>query len=290
MFESVLRRLPPHLPGRVRREIKALYRQSNTIVFYLFVFIYLSTVLFRNLAFYRYRASPRLRDLGYDILPDWEHNEVLTAAEDVPMILCNGSMVVAALMAMWGNSKMLGVNMLIRVLAVLCIGHTLRFFTYMSTTLPGTQENCLPGHLQNMHPPQPTTFGEVFTRIAANPGNNCGDLMFSGHILGILTPTLMVHRFGPGAIVETGLLSQGLLSAWLCVLYACVIAQGFIIVTLRNHYTADIVVSGYVCPLLWNWCVVLVHEHHACARARTHTHTHALTPVAWHARTGTMAS
>ena len=83
--------------------------------------------------------------------------------------------------------------------------------------------------------------------------------MFSGHLLGIITPVLMIHTFGYESIVETGVLSRRLFRLWLAMLYICIVLQSLIIVGLRNHYTADVVVSAYVSPLLWNWYNGVMH-------------------------------
>jgi hypothetical protein len=118
--------------------------------------------------------------------------------------------------------------------------------------MPGTTEHCLPGHLSEMDPPQPTTLKEVFfTRIAMNPGNNCGDLMFSGHILGVITPVLMVGKYGHDCFVKTGALPELVYKVFMGILWSLIGFQASLILMMRNHYTADVVVSFYVAPLLW---------------------------------------
>ena len=62
---------------------------------------------------------------------------------------------------------------------MLCIGHTLRFFTYISTSYPGTSMHCRPENVGKINPPSPQTLYEVFIgRVALAPGANCGDLLF----------------------------------------------------------------------------------------------------------------
>lgn len=218
---------------------------------------YLSTMAFRNLAFYRFEPRPRLRDLGFDTLPDLENNEFWEAVKDVPMttsMWMMGLTCIASLMFGSGNKTPYAVNMLRRVLAMLSLGHCLRFCTYISTTMPGTTERCLPGHLDQMHPPQPTTLKEVFfTRIALNPGNNCGDLLFSGHVLGVVTPVLMVGKYGESVFVDSHIISRRLFRGILTVSWSLIFMQSALILMMRNHYTADIVVSLYVSPLLWDY-------------------------------------
>ena len=66
-----------------------------------------------------------------------------------------------------------------RFLEMLCIGHTLRFFTYISTSYPGTSRHCSPENVGKIKPPSPQTLYEVFIgRVALAPGANCGDLLF----------------------------------------------------------------------------------------------------------------
>ncbi|KAH9260187.1 hypothetical protein BASA81_001356 [Batrachochytrium salamandrivorans] len=180
---------------RLKHESRLLCAQVYILLLCGFVMTYGSTMVFRNLAFYRYEARPRLKDLGFDSLPDLENNHFWAAMVDYPMQTSMWAMAVTCVVSLlFGTtSTPYAVNMLRRVLAMLALGHCLRFGTYIATTIPGTGEHCLPGHLDEMHPPQPTTMKEVFlTRLALNPGNNCGDLMFSGHILGIVTPVLMM--------------------------------------------------------------------------------------------------
>jgi hypothetical protein len=198
-----------------------------------------------------------MRDLGFDFLPDLENNDFWATIKDVPMttsMWAMGFTCVVSVLFGKGKQTPYAVNMLRRVLAMLSLGHCLRFCTYISTSMPGTTERCLPGHLNEMHPPQPTTLKEVFfTRIALNPGNNCGDLMFSGHILGIVTPVLMVGKYGEQCMVQTGLCSPRTFFIIMAILWSLIIFQATLILMMRNHYTSDIVVSGYVTPLLWNY-------------------------------------
>jgi len=242
---------------RLIHEYRLVCAQLPFFLLCAFVMMYLSTMVFRNLAFYRYEPRPRLRDLGFDLLPDLENDDFWFAIKDVPMTssmwLMGFTCIISVLFGK-GQETPYAVNMLRRVLAMLSLGHCLRFCTYISTSMPGTTERCLPGHLDEMDPPQPKTLKEVFlTRIALNPGNNCGDLMFSGHILGIVTPVLMVVKYGELVLVKTGLCSIRTMNAILGVLWLLIIFQGMLIVMMRNHYTSDIVVSTYVTPLLWNY-------------------------------------
>ena len=253
---------------RLRYEYRLLCAQLPFILLCAFIMTYLSTMVFRNLAFYRFVPRPRMRDLGFDTLPDLENDAFWAAIKDVPMtasMWIMGCTCIISVLFGQGHKTPYAVNMLRRVLAMLSIGHCLRFCTYISTSMPGTTERCLPGHLNEMHPPQPTTLKEVFfTRIALDPGNNCGDLMFSGHILGIVTPVMMVGKYGEKCLIETGLCSQRTFTFIMCIMWMLIIFQATLILMMRNHYTSDIVVSAYVTPLLWNYYCTVLQPNDLC--------------------------
>jgi len=141
--------------------------------------------VFRNLAFYRFESGDRLKDIGYELLP--EMNGPGSSFADIPMYFVSLGLLVLCLYTFIPSQsegspiakKPFAVNILVRYIAMLVLGHTLRFMTYFPTSLPGTADQCL-GDVSKI---QPTTLVEVFfTRFALEPGENCGDLMFSGHM------------------------------------------------------------------------------------------------------------
>ncbi len=213
-------------------------------------------MLFRNLAFYRYEPRPRLPDAGFELLPELANNKAWEGVKDLPLNAAMITMIVVCMASLFRGSLHTPhiVSMLKRVLVMLSVGHTLRFCTYMATTMPGTTTHCLPGHLDEVHPPQPTTLREVFiTRIALNPGNNCGDLMFSGHMFGTITPILMVAKYGKATLVDTNIIRQRTFNFYIHFMYCLIPIQGMFIIMMRNHYTSDVVVSCYLTPLLWRF-------------------------------------
>ena len=74
------------------------------------------------------------------------------------------------------------------------MGHFLRFCTYIVTTMPGSAEHCF-GDFDGLNPPKPKTITEVFTRFALVPGNNCGDLCFSGHVFECTLMVLLIKKY-----------------------------------------------------------------------------------------------
>jgi hypothetical protein len=62
-----------HARRRFSQELSLLRRQWRMWLLCLATGVYGASMVFRNLAFYRYRAGPRLtQDLGFDLLPEWQ--------------------------------------------------------------------------------------------------------------------------------------------------------------------------------------------------------------------------
>lgn len=83
----------------------------------------------------------------------------------------------------------------------------------------------------------------------ASPTSNCGDLIFSGHMLTVLLLSGCLFRYGQ-PIWRTSTRATNALRA-LCVLLCA--AQALLILAARHHYTVDVVVALYTVPLLWSW-------------------------------------
>ena len=106
--------------------------------------VYGASMVFRNLAFYRYRAGPRLtQDLGFDVLP--ESQGYLT---DSPMfvlqVILIGVCSLSFVPCRTGPPAAYAVNVVRRWGMMIAMGNTLRFLTYISATLPGSAKHCLP--------------------------------------------------------------------------------------------------------------------------------------------------
>ena len=150
-----------------------------------------------------------------------------------------------------GRVKPYAVNIGLRFLETMAMGHTLRFFTYIGTTLPGASHACLSGSkFETWTAPPPDTIGEIFTRVpTGHPATNCGDLVFSGHIFRTWTIVLLIMTYcgrvyrlkpGPERLVKGIVIVTGLV-------------QLPLVIAARNHYTVDCVVASYLGPLFWYW-------------------------------------
>jgi len=138
------------------------------------------------------------------------------------------------------RQNMGAVRMVLEVFTMNSVGHTFRFFTYAVTGLPGPAPHCAPGA-------QSAIFdGNIWGTNKVN-SVNCGDLIFSGHMLFVLTMALAIthHRHS--------LWRRRHLQLAIPVLFwiMCIVQALFIIMA-RNHYSVDIVVATYVTPLLWH--------------------------------------
>jgi hypothetical protein len=217
--------------------------------------VYGGSMVFRNLAFYRYRAGPRLtQDLGFDLLPEWQGH--LT---DSPMCALQAVLVGACAMSFVprraGPPAAYAVNIVRRWGVMIAMGNTLRFLTYMATTLPGSAKHCLPSN-PNLARDQPKTVRDILFRITVDGVGdgksgtyNCGDLTFSGHILMTMTSAFCCLRYAPAAYRMT----RRAEACFTALVWAAVAMQCILTVAARNHYTMDVVISAYLTPLLWSF-------------------------------------
>jgi hypothetical protein len=195
---SPLREAATHVVLRLRSEVALLVAQLRVILAAVLYLVYFGYMLFRNLAFYNFTPGPVLHDLGHAAIPAL--GPTLHAVAEVPMAVLY-VLITAMSLATFvpapptAPSKPYFVNMFRRFVVVLCLGHTLRFLSYALTSLPGAAAHCLPENIASITPPQPTTVAEVLTRYAARPGSNCGDLVFSGHMLQAILFALIVARY-----------------------------------------------------------------------------------------------
>ena len=130
------------------------------------------------------------------------------------------------------------------------MGHTLRFFTYMWTTMPGSMDDCFGDLTSNFDPPKPKTFSEIFTRFTLKQtGINCGDLCFSGHQFFNTLQLLLIFKYSRLALR----LRPALMYCFYFFVVVCWFAEGVFIISARNHYSIDVVISSYLTPLGFYW-------------------------------------
>jgi len=203
-----------------------------------------SLYLFRNLAYVRHEQGERLKDLGFELIPEFP-NDFLG---EVNLYVNLFTALFAVIMPLFNNvshSKgAFGVDVYVKIVNMTCVGHVLRFATYISTSLPGPAPHCQPGAPLYR---DSLTFREYFTRrsrVHVDP--NCGDLIFSGHMFQVMTFSIvtLAHL---NDLVRNRFISR-IVST---ILVVTPLLQPIFIIGARNHYTVDVVVSSYVAPLLY---------------------------------------
>jgi len=244
-----------HVQQRLKDELCLLAAQWRMWLLCLFIDIYCASMLFRNLAFYRFRAGPRLtQDLGYELLPEWKGFWT-----DQPMYILRVVLLLASVISFVPQRRCLPAPYVINIWRrwgmMIAMGNILRFLTYISTTLPGSASHCLPSNA-NIVNDQPKTLKNIFFRITLD-GNgdgttgtyNCGDLTFSGHILMTMTYAFCCLHYVPNACA----MSEEVHGLFKIFVYCTVIVQCLFTIMARNHYTMDVIISLYLTPLLWNY-------------------------------------
>jgi hypothetical protein len=239
-----------HLALRMRMEKQLLWRRWKPLLLTSFMLVYFALIVFRNLAFYRFRPDEMLQDLGHDWLP--EVSERASGWVDAPMyavisllVFCILGSLVPSSGAPAAKRKPLVVNVVVRFLVVYAVGHTLRAATYLSTALTGTARHCRPGADLSG---RPATVGQCFTHMVSVNGN-CGDLNFSGHVMLMMLGLGLIDSYGHcmwGWGYHCG-------RHWALLLLGAALAAGqvLLIVAARHHYSVDVVVALYTTPMLW---------------------------------------
>jgi len=117
--------------------------------------------------------------------------------------------------------------------------------TFLGTTLPGVAAHCLKDFNWKANQPK-----SAFT-LFPNPGwpaKNCGDLVFSGHMTVTMVSLCLLLKYGQRMFA----LSDGGFRGLIAFAVLVCITQAMLIISVRNHYTVDVVVASYVIPLLWD--------------------------------------
>eukprot|EP00939_MAST-03C_sp_MAST-3C-sp1_P004435 g4435.t1 len=229
------------------------------ILLALFALCYFCIVVFRNLAFYRHRTMDyysvngttheRLKDLGFEITPDWSDSSFAKIMNEVIQNILNLSLIVCGLIPTFRTDlkrRPYFLHIGLRYFFAITTCHLLRPLFYLSTSLPGPAEHC---QGQDEADNQPDSAVSIF--LEAVPGANCGDLIFSGHMLMVTTCWMVQYRyygemFGNDSRIRQAVLYVGGL---------LIGVQAYIVICTRNHYSVDIV--GGITIALFNW---LWHE------------------------------
>ena len=251
---------------RALEEWDLLHRQWKMYVLCITINIYGGSMVFRNLAFYRYIPGERLpQDFGFQMIPFYSGY-----ATSVPMFTLQATCILACLASFVPRhtNTAYAVNIIRRWGMMQAMGSVLRFFTYMSTSIPGAADHCVASMNAHIVRDQPKSVYEILTVIQvdgigleANSGKsgtyNCGDLVFSGHMLMTIAYAFTAHRYCPTAFC----IPKSCVKLFTCAVWILVFVQGLLIISARNHYTMDVVIAGYTSLLLWHWYMSVLEPH-----------------------------
>jgi hypothetical protein len=216
------------------------------------VLTYLVLMVTLNFAYYRFvPRETRLQDLGHELIPELPY--VYVPWVDLPLnalYFVTALVVLASLRACVSFKGFLAkppyiVNMVRRFGTLYASGHVLRALSYLSTSVPGGATRCM--DLQAMEQGRPS-FLECFYRTASVE-TNCGDLMFSGHLLLCALIVCMTMRYAQPSLGISP--ANARLLVGLTVVLTMV--QSVLIIAARRHYTSDVLVALYVTPMLFYW-------------------------------------
>lgn len=232
---------------RIQIELKYVIYHFGFIFVKVFYVAYIAQVPYRNLAYYRHEQRSTLKDLGFELIPELKENNKWISELVFWMIHITG---VTVIISTWFDSfahdnNILGVVLAEKWLDCLTVGHTLRFVTYMSTSLPGPASHCRVGSLYPKHN-QPNTFLDMISRKSDSDDPNCGDLIFSGHMFQNIILTIIVTIYSSKILRKKYLHIIVTTLMWLLT-----ITQIPLIIAARNHYTVDITVACYLAPMVW---------------------------------------
>mmetsp|Transcript_16174 Transcript_16174/g.31284 ORF Transcript_16174/g.31284 Transcript_16174/m.31284 type:complete len:285 (-) Transcript_16174:271-1125(-) len=246
-----------HLLQNIRsgHELRLLKHKAPKLVASVAYLVYFGVVVFRNLAFLRVDLNPEIRrlpDVGMDLLPLIE-----TWWSTITCEVCFWLVQLSMLALLWsasrhpqspeGKNKPFAAELLETFVFMLIVGHTLRFLTYISTSMPGPGHACLDSDFTDTRPK--TAFDVFLGRFSWEVEQNCGDLLFSGRIYQCLVVFLIVHRHGRSVFEYSSC------SHFICLLAValCTFVLALSMLLRRNTYTGDILLAIYTAPLLYHY-------------------------------------
>ncbi len=220
---------------RFLKEWKLFKTHWHIILFsILFQFIHKLCV---NIVYVFHRPGLSLPDIGFYILPKLPNEYgFLSEIMFLLLIICTVIFSFAPLFGYFNymlKKKSSTVLIYSRFGIVLVISEFLRCISFLSTSLPGPGYHCSIEN-KNYFAPQ---LNEIFTYSSIY--YNCGDLIFSGHIMFMICCFLTFHKY---SCMKFKIKLYMMLYIILC---------GILIISLRKHYTIDIVVALYTVPMVW---------------------------------------
>jgi len=203
-----------------------------------------------KLSYYMHRQSAPLHDLGYDLIPE-AHGPIRSVSEHIAVFIVATAACCAFLPFFVTPPPVRLVAILLRVGWNFSVLYWFRIACFLSTGLPGPGIQCRPGAAE-YDPPELDELLSTPSQYLWPPDylGACGDLIPSGHCILSLVMLLAMQQYLPLAWFmdrwRFGMLMYG-------VMWPLFAVQLVLIIATRKHYTVDVVVACFVCPLVWKW-------------------------------------
>ncbi|KAH0720844.1 hypothetical protein KY290_006669 [Solanum tuberosum] len=185
---------------------------------------------------YLHRPGPTLQDAGYFLLPELGSDNAYIS-ETVFTTIFLSFVLWTFHPFIFKTKKIYTVLIWCRVLAFLVACQFLRMMTFYSTQLPGPNYHCREGSKLATLPRPDSVLEVLLLNFPRGLLYGCGDLIFSSHMIFSLVFVRTYQKYGTRRFIKQ--------CAWLAV-----IAQSFLIVASRKHYTVDVVVAWYTVNLV----------------------------------------
>ncbi|XP_009627923.1 phosphatidylinositol:ceramide inositolphosphotransferase 1-like isoform X1 [Nicotiana tabacum] len=185
---------------------------------------------------YIHRPGPTLQDAGFFLLPELGSDKAYIS-ETVFTTIFLSFVLWTFYPFIFKTKKIYTVLIWCRVLAFLVACQFLRIITFYSTQLPGPNYHCREGSKLATLPRPNSVLEVLLINFPRGVLYGCGDLIFSSHMIFSLVFVRMYHKYGTRRFIKQ--------CAWLAV-----IAQSFLIVASRKHYTVDVIVAWYTVNLV----------------------------------------
>ncbi|WMV52232.1 hypothetical protein MTR67_045617 [Solanum verrucosum] len=185
---------------------------------------------------YLHRPGPTLQDAGYFLLPELGSDNAYIS-ETVFTTIFLSFVLWTFHPFIFKTKKIYTVLIWCRVLAFLVVCQFLRMLTFYSTQLPGPNYHCREGSKLATLPRPDSVLEVLLLNFPRGLLYGCGDLIFSSHMIFSLVFVRTYQKYGTRRFIKQ--------CAWIAV-----IAQSFLIVASRKHYTVDVVVAWYTVNLV----------------------------------------
>jgi len=212
--------------------------------------VYFGIGVQRNVANYWHKPGPVLDDLGFSLIPEIKSDAFKHGVEIVyftgnlsfTFLVLLGNLVFQAP----GQKRIYVIHILYKAIIVWGSLQLIRGFCFLSTQLPGPGPHCHAGGAYEEH--KQKSLGECFTKLNAGYPN-CGDLIFSGHMMTLITNFYYFQKYSKTLFCYYPRLYNWIFT--LIWLFAPI--QAYMIIALRNHYTVDVIVACLLTPLYIYW-------------------------------------